>query len=300
MLPRRERWWRTYFVRGENRTRWIQDNELLKISFVLLACTSFAAAIVLLAQTKPQGTAALGLLVWAGLCIVLATGGINIIRRIQRIGPGGIEIKTWENIDRLLSVPFPSWPRAWWERPNQEEIFDPEGPLAVIPLNAEQSWFYERGTNLIFHLQHSDLDYETLSKQELGKYRELVLWIGTAAINESRPGKALNILKLLESFEDKPSRELFALGAAYFWESVREEGNGRRRTYLEEIQGLLKAACEQDDTNPVAFWILGWVYDELGLCEKSIEANQKTLALDPRFAPWAYWTIAVSQLNRTN
>jgi tetratricopeptide (TPR) repeat protein len=61
---------------------------------------------------------------------------------------------------------------------------------------------------------------------------------------------------------------------------------------------LLKAACEQDDTNPVAFWILGWVYDELGLCEKSIEANQKTLALDPRFAPWAYWTIAVSQLKQ--
>jgi hypothetical protein len=122
MMRHRARWWRTYFVGGESRTRWIQDNELLKISFVLLACTSFAAAIVLLAQTKPQGTAALGLLVWAGLCIVLATGGINIIRRIQRIGPGGIEIKTWENIDRLLSIPLPSWPRAWWERPNQEEI----------------------------------------------------------------------------------------------------------------------------------------------------------------------------------
>lgn len=273
---------------GGKITRRIGEEPLAKGFFWLLALVSLAASILLLRQQKPEWKVALGLLIWAGICLVLAIGGVALVRRIHRIGPGGIEIESWQELDRILSVPHP--PLA------QTELRWSDGPWAPTSFTRQQMWFYEKATSIIVHLQHRGVDLETISRENLYRYRQLILWVGAAAINKGNTWKAHEILKLLEPIERKSPKELFWLGASYFWVAVTEDDERKKREQLETASQLLHEASQLDDRNADLWWTLGWIYDELRLYKESVTANQKAVDVDARYAPWAYWTMAVSLL----
>jgi tetratricopeptide (TPR) repeat protein len=268
--------------------RWIQEVNLTTIFFWVLAFASGVAAFLLLKQEKPPGTAILSLLIWAGICLVLATGGIQ---RIQRIGPGGVEFETWRDIERILSTtrpPLPHW--SLLDRLTRGEPFP-------NPFSHQQSWFYERAVSIIFHLEHRGVDPSTFSKTNLKKYRELIVWAGVAALNVNY-AKSLDILQQLEPIEPKDFKELYYLGLAYLMEAHAEKDPQKRKSGLEKASRLFGEAIRKYDKDPDVFLNLGWIYDELGLYEESIKANQKVLDLDQRLAPLAWWTMAVSFLKQ--
>jgi hypothetical protein len=276
---------------GKKSGRWIQRLSLATISFWVFAVVSGVAALRLIGQEKPPGAVILSLLICAVICVVLATGGISLIQRIQRIGPGGVEFETWHDIERILSTtppPLPHW--SLLSRLTRRESFP-------TPFSHQQLWFYERAVNIIFHLEHRGVDPGTLSKKNLKKYRELILWAGVAALNVNY-AKSLDILQQLEPIEPKDFKELYYLGLAYQMEAYAENDPQKKKWYLEKASCLLGEAIRKYDKDPDVFWNLGWIYDELGLYKESIKANQKVLDLDQRHAPIAFWTMAVSFLKQ--
>ncbi len=259
------------------------------VSFWVLAVTGWLAAIRLMFQPQPTGSTILGLLVMAGFFVVLGVSGKELIWRIRRIGPGGIEVETWTSIERILSVPQPPLPKL--------SFADPMGPWTKVALKREQIWFYERGTYIIFHFQHRGVEPETLSKTDLEKYRQLIAWVGAAALNFNVI-KALDILRLLEPIDPKKPEELFHLGQAYLLAYQIEGDPEKRKPYLEKSSQYFQEASRKDEKNTEIFWSLAWIYDELGLYGESVKANQRTVELDSRWAPWAYWVMAVSLLKQ--
>jgi tetratricopeptide (TPR) repeat protein len=274
---------------GEKLKLWIHEERLAKIFFWLLAAVSLVASVLLLRQQKPEWKVVLGLLIWAGICVVLAIGGVALVRRIHRIGPGGVEIETWQEIGRILSATAP---------PLAASELRAKGPWTKTRFTPQQSWFYEKATSILIHLQHRGIDLDTLSKENLNRYRQLILWVGAAAINKGDIWKAFEILKLLEPIESKTPKELFWLGASYFWAGLTESDAKKKRELLETACLLLQEASQKDTKNADLWWTLGWIYDELGLYSESIDANKKAVDLNPKYAPWAFWTMAVSFLKQ--
>jgi tetratricopeptide (TPR) repeat protein len=256
----------------------------------VLAITSLVAALRLVLADKASAATMLTLLVIASAAGFLAIGGIEVIRRIHRIGPGGIEIETWQDIDRILSISeHPPTPRL--------SFSNTQGPWLRARLEYNQSWFYERGTAIILHLLHRGIDIQSLPHKELEKYRTLVLWVGSASLNVN-PYKALDILKLLEPIKDKYRDELMALGHAYVLVAQRRQAGEEKVDLLENGKRVCRAAFSLDQLEPETLWLLGWIYDELGLYDESIKLNQEVINLRPEWVPWANWVMAVSYLKK--
>jgi len=262
-----------------------------KIFFWCLAVSSLLSGIRVLLQDKPASAVIITLLIIAGLAAFLAIGGFEIIRRIHRIGPAGVEIETWQDIDRILSISPPAAPQPSFNKTT--------GPWLRVKLDYKQKWFYERGTSTIFHLQHRGVEPDVLPRRELEKFRKLVLWVGGAALNEN-PFKALEILKLLEPIKDseKKKEELLSLGHACVLATQREKDENKKKLLLEDAKRFLETAQLRDSKDAEILWLLGWVYDEMGLFDESIKVNEQAIMLNPDWKPWARWVIAVSYLKK--
>lgn len=265
-------------------------HEKVRLLFGFLAAASLTFAGFLLSGDRLGGAEAASLVGVAVVCVFLAVGGETLIGRITKLGPSGIELdpETRERVDELLFTGRP--PKL--EFALFEETAGPWEPSDFTP---EQRWYYELGSDLLLHLQHHGIDTTRLSRDDLKRFRGLTLWVGKATLIDNEPAKALDVLRRLEPLPALTPEELLHLGTAYLW-MAGEPYIPESHDYLEQARLRLAEAAEKDPGHPMIQWTLGYVYDELGYFKFAVEANKKSVEIDPKFAPWAYWNTAVSQL----
>jgi hypothetical protein len=104
------------------------------------------------------------------------------------------------------------------------------------------------------HLQHRGIDPASLSPGGTRRYRDLILWVGGAAINEGRGAKALDILKRLEDFRDGTSQERLFLAHAYLLAAEGLEVPGWRQRYQEQALELYRQLYDSDRGNAEIAW----------------------------------------------
>ncbi len=263
--------------------------EAVRLVFGFIGALSLSFAGYLLSISEPHGTAAATLVGLALISVFLAVGGEGLIRRITRLGPSGIELdpETRESVDELLFTGRP---------PKLEFALFEEtaGPWEPRDLTYEQRWYYQLGSDLLLHLQHRGIEITRLSRDDLDRFRGLTLWVGKAALIDNEPAKALDMLRGLEPLQAMTPEELLHLATAYVW--MAEAPFQKSRHYLEQARLRLADAAEKDPGHPMIQWTLGYVYDELEYFKLAVEANQRSVEIDAKFAPWAYWNTAVSQL----
>ena len=87
-----------------------------------------------------------------------------------------------------------------------EGIEDDRGPggFNYKPLNEQQKFAYELGTQFILHQEHLGLSPDDFEPSQLRQYTDLVVRVGGWALREGKYGyrKALYLLKRLEALPD--------------------------------------------------------------------------------------------------
>lgn len=243
-------------------------------------------------------TAVVGLMTLAAISLLACVGGPVLIRRITKVGPSGIEFdpSTRERIDEVLHIPtapdltYPVYSKAI-------------GPWDFYALNGEQRWYYQAGTDALLHLQHRGIKATELGEDDLDRFRRLALGVAKAALIDDEVPKALALLKALEPLATLTSEELLFLATAYLLMSSAPYVKDRPREsqgYLEQARRCIERAAKADPMHPMIQWTLGYVYDDVGYFNSAIAANRRSVEIDGRFAPWAYWHIAISQLKMGN
>ena len=275
---------------------WISSNAARAL-FGIIGIVSLIYAGFLV--TKDDGTAVVTLVGLALASAFLAVGGANLVGRITRFGPSGVELGPQErhDIDRVLRAAGPP-PETF--KPYMYEYL-PQDPKSPEPwrskpqLSATQRWYYEVSTDLILHLQHGGLDPTKLPRDDLDRYRDLVLWLAQAALIDQEHVKAFELLKKIEPLKEKSADELLHLGIVYLMTVI--DGNvPDSRDYLLRAEGFLEEATRKPPLKADTHWFLGYVRDELGFYEPAVDANRDALRIDPKFGPLANWNMAVSHL----
>ena len=248
-----------------------------------------------------DGLAVTGLAALSLVALLLFLGGADLIERISKLGPGGIELApgTKDAIRKVVDFPAPS---GWNASRSIIDIMDEFAEARET--TSEQRWAYELGTDLLLHLQHVRWNPEKASKEDMLQYRRFVLRVGQFAIREKDFDKALYILENLKKLEglqllpDVTADELLSLGQAYLMVSWKHKKDRPVRHYLDQAKGYLQRARNQDPDDPLVHYWLGFTYDELDLPDLAIREERRTIELKEAYAPWAYWVMAVSYLKK--
>ncbi len=261
---------------------------------------AFAWVWLLFGDAKLDGTGAAALLILVAVCVLFAFEGRHLIRQIRRIGP--VEMQVWQDAVRIEDVPLP---------PGMGPRISPEGdtPWKKVDLTGQQKWAYELGSNLLFHLRHLGVNPGELPRREQARYRRLALWVARVALNEGHEYKALDVLRMVEDLPDLDYEERFYLAAAYWFVALREPtepggpdkpdgGASQRTTGLDRARRILERAVKQSTDDPAAQWALGYIYDELGMYDQAIIADEQAISIDSRFNKWSNWCIAVSRIKK--
>lgn len=262
---------------------WIKENPT-NAAFAGLALGTTAVVVVLLARGKLDGAGAAALIVVVIICALLSVAGRELVDRIVKLGP--VEFSP------RVDLPGPTFDQNL----ASGVTFAPGGasPWESTPMTSGQRWHYEQATTMLAHLrQHGQLQGD----RQLQKFRDLILEVGEAALNEGEFAKGLDILKLLEPVREKTANELLSLGTAHLWSIYGDDiGKEQHQGYLKKALLYLEKTTRADPTHAMAFWSLGYVYDELERYPPAISSNEEARRLDPRLLPWANWHIAISLL----
>ena len=148
----------------------------------------------------------LGLLVVAIGGVVVARYLPDLMRRITKIGPGGVELSTLTSpdppVDRLLTYPVLE----------SRNIRDPFGKRT---LNSEERWIYEQLSAVFLQLELARVDPSDLKDSALENYRRIVTRLGSLAILNGDYEKTISVMKDFEGLSTARGDELFLLGTAY-------------------------------------------------------------------------------------
>lgn len=205
------------------------------------------------------------LFVIAGLSGAFAIYTEDLLRRLKKL-PGGVELATGGAIADILSAPASSPPLR------------EGGPRGK--LSPEERVYYERGIHVFWSLELSGLDPSTLRGQERKNYVEVISKTGYYAYESKDYSRAIQFLRTLEDVHPLPKKELSLLAGAYLWGADGEELNENvKARYRREAVRLYELALEEDKYNISALYNLAWAYDEVGLYDKAIEANEMVLRL---------------------
>lgn len=234
----------------------------------------------------PEGKVLIALLVSAIVALLLAFWGKDLIPRLSKFGPSGIEFEVWQKVARLPEL-------AELPRPTAGSAQYAWGSLK---LTNKQSWNYEVGSSLLIYLSHSGVKAEELAGRDLDRYRRLVVWVGIVALSERADSKALDILRSIEHLRDPNYDELFFLGQAYMLVARDETDQDSRTDKLDRSAELLERAVKARPNQAHGHWTLGYVYYHLEMHPQSIEENKLAIKEDSKFLPWASWMQAASHL----
>ena len=114
---------------------------------------------------SPDGTTVASLAVITIVSLLLAIWGRDLVRRVRKIGTAGVEFHVWEEIELIPDLHDAPTP--------------PDAPLAGSKkISPQQAWYYERLSNLWFHLHHLGVDATELSGLDLQRYRDMVFGLG--------------------------------------------------------------------------------------------------------------------------
>lgn len=150
--------------------------------------------------------------VFLGLLVVAIGGAVvarylpDLMRRITKIGPGGVELSTLTSpdppVDRLLTYPVLE----------SRNIRDPFGKRT---LNSEERWIYEQLSAVFLQLELARVDPSDLKDSALENYRRIVTRLGSLAILNGDYEKTISVMKDFEGLSTARGDELFLLGTAY-------------------------------------------------------------------------------------
>lgn len=270
---------------------WVRIN-VARLAFVAMAVIPLVFGTMLLADDRLDGAGAAALVGIAIVSAVLAVLGGDI-RRIRRIGPGGLELGPEEEaaVDTAISRLTAGLPLL---KEHLEAGFHVPGkPRLVEPLlSPDTRWGYELGSDTILHLQHRGLDPKRLSGEDLRRYRLLLLQVSKVAAWQEEHAKAIYVVQLLEPLADS-AEEWYVVGAVYRFAYSRM---GKLKDHLERARINLEQARERDRDNPRILWQLSWVYDELDRYEPAMKAGRRAIEINRQYLVVAGWIVAVSLL----
>jgi tetratricopeptide (TPR) repeat protein len=230
------------------------------------------------------------LLIMAGALIAIRYLD-DLMRRVSKIGPGGVELAPLSATDpaasRLLDEQILEWRSA----------INPAGdPFADRPLDARERWIYEGLSSRFMQLEQAHVEPLSLERAALERYRNIVFRLGYLALINKDTEKAYDVLKFFEFLSDARGDELFMLATAIAERADDNEDEAERTFAYRRAVKLLERAKAQDPTDAMIPYQLGWLYDELGRYASAIAENGRAAELDPEIAPSTFWNTAVSTL----
>lgn len=273
--------------------------DVARLTFSAFAVFSVGTTLTLMITEKLEAAEAAGLLGVALVSVFLAVGGQNFIKRITKLGPGGVEFERG-NAELVLRVP------AILNRIKDAST----GEYVHAPLTEEQKFAYELGTQLILHQEHLGSSPDDFEPRQLRQYTDLVVQVGRWALSEGeyKYRKALYLLRRLEALPDVTAEGYLLLGEAYRvaysaqtpidHDEKQAWKETHRSDFLEKARKALENAKKKDDRKAFTHLYLAWVYCELQSYIVAIEEAMRAMELDERLIPTSFWIVAVAHLKR--
>ena len=259
--------------------------------------TTFGPFTTTVEATTSDSAIIIALVAATVVALVIALGGSDLIRRVTKVGSGGIELGVWKEAARIPEFLAPPAPRPpdYWGGDCQE--------LKRLELSKPNRWFYDIGTSLVLHMRHEGVNPDELTGADLRRYRRIIYWVGSAALSQDQPDKALDILEAIEHVPNLERDELYAVAIAQLSVAVREETfSGKSEEYMGKIHraaDLLRRALRQDPDHAPSHWHLGYVYDELGFYDRAIKHDKLAIKFDATgYRNLSNWSMAVSFLKQ--
>ena len=257
---------------------------------------------VIVEATTIDRATVIALVAAAVVALVIAVGGPDLIRRVTKVGSGGIELGVWQDVARIPDVPTPALPKPPYFGDSYFNSDcdwpDPE------PLSTEEEWLYQRGTTLVLHFDREGVTADDLTGRDLRRYTRIVHWVGSIALSQREIYKALELLTLIEHVQGLELEELYTIARAYY-DVANEELSAatspqQKREYEDRLlraERLLRLALKRDPDHAPSHWYLGYIYDELGQYGRAIEHNKRAILNDrASFLNIGSWNLAVSLL----
>lgn len=255
------------------------------IVLTLVICLAVIALELKLWHAAVDSVAVALLLIVAGALIGIRYLD-DLMRRVSKIGPGGLELAPLSASDpatsRLLDPPIVEW----------RNTRDPFGHRA---LDAKERWIYEGLSTRYLQLELARVEMLDLEKSALERYRVLAFRLGYLALLNSDTEKAYDVLKDFEALPDARGDELFVLATAIMERSGPAGETERDSAYRRAVK-LLERAKDRDPSDAMIAYQLGWLFDELGRYDDAIAENRRAATLNPQLAPSSCWNSAVSTL----
>ena len=231
---------------------------------------------------------------------MFALGGPDLIRRVTKVGSGGIELGVWQDIARIPDLATPPPPIPPTPEADCDWTWDPK------PLTPEQDWLYQVGTTLVLHLDREGVTADKLTGEDLRRFRRIVHWVGSTALSQNDIYKALEILKWIENVRDLGVAELYVIARAYHDVANEElsevQSIQESREYEDKLwraERLLRLALRRDADHAPSHWYLGYIYDELGQYDRAIKHNELAIRHDhAKFNNIGSWNLAVSWVKK--
>lgn len=269
--------------------------------------TTFGPLTSTVEATTSDSATIIALVAATAVALVIAVGGPDLIRRISKVGSGGVELGVWQDVARIPDMATPPSPippllgtDCGWP--------DPE------PLSAEEDWLYQVGTTLVLHLDREGVTADGLTGDDLRRFTRIVYWVGSTALNQNDRYKALELLKAIEHVRGLNLSELYTIARAYHdvandempdsknvqSPEQKREYNRQRRDYEDKLlhsERFLQLVLSRDPDHAPSHWYLGYIYDELGQYDRAIKHNRLAISKDrAAFLNIGSWNLAVSFL----
>jgi hypothetical protein len=231
--------------------------------------------------------------IFVGL-LLIAVGAViairyldDVMRRVTKIGPGGLELSSLSAADpavtRLLEDPIIEWRNV-------------RNPFGDRPLTARERWIYEGLTARFLQLEFAHVEMLDLKNAALERYRSIAFRLGYLALLNDDVAKAIDVLKDFETLPDARGDELFVLATAIAERADDPDEPSEPSPAYRHAVKLLERAKQRDPTDAMIAYQLGWLHDELGQYAHAIEENRRARELDAALFPQTTWNMAVSTL----
>ena len=228
---------------------------------------------------------------------MFALGGPDLVRRVTKVGSGGIELGVWQDVARIPELLAPPTPLLPWGHGSDTQSLRAE----VEPLSKSEQWLYDFATSLALRLRHEGVTTDDLNGDDLRRYRKIIFWVASAALNQDEVNKALDIVKAVERLPDLERDELYVMAMVHFNVAVRDKAALRKSEYDEKIHRAaeqLRRALRQDADHAPSHFHLAYIYDDLKLYDRAIKHAELAIKFDAAYANLANWTMAVSWLKK--
>jgi len=220
-----------------------------------------------------------------------------VLSKLRKISVGGVELEL--GADVMTAIEWLKYEEVPPRGPESDSAYSypADRPFPVAELTGPQRYQYEKLSHRLSVLfcQVSDLD--SLEPRTRGNCRQLIRYVGAAAIAMKHFTKSLDILLHLKRFGDGvlDPHELKLLGSAYLWAADELTVESKKQAYWREATLLLKGAAQADPFDARVPYNLGWALLSLGVHEEGIERMKESMRLDQSVAAWARWNIACGQ-----